>query len=73
MGRVDRKEGGNGEGDFYDGMPVWTYFSRATPGHQASNLYGKIRYANVVKAHALLSALAMTVTTIITKFYTNPS
>ena len=25
--RVDRKEGGNEEGDFYDGMPGWTYFS----------------------------------------------
>ena len=36
MGRVDRKEGGYGEGDFYDGIPGWTYFSRATPGHPAS-------------------------------------
>ena len=57
---VDRKEGDNGEGnfyaegdgeggqeagisaigrgDFYDGMPGWTYFSRATPGHPASNI-----------------------------------
>ena len=22
-GRVDRKEGGNGEGDLYNGMPGW--------------------------------------------------
>ena len=52
-GRMDRKEGGflcrgrwggwtgmrgaKGRGHFYNGMPGWTYFSRATPGHLASN------------------------------------
>ena len=38
-GRIDRKEGGNGEVDFFDGMPAWTYFSRAAPGHPASTRY----------------------------------
>ena len=27
------QEGGNGEGDFYDRIPGWTYFSLATLGH----------------------------------------
>ena len=34
-GRVDSKDGGNGEGNFTDGMPEWRYFSQATPGHPA--------------------------------------
>ena len=33
---MDGKEGGNGEGDFYDGIPGWIYLSRAMPGHPAS-------------------------------------
>ena len=29
-----------GRGDFYNGMPGWRYYSRATPGHPASiNIY----------------------------------
>ena len=36
-GRVDWKEWDMGRGDFTDGMPGWTNFSRATPGHPASN------------------------------------
>ena len=36
--RVDEGWGrGQWGGDFTDGMPGWTYFSRATPGHPASN------------------------------------
>ena len=38
-GRVDRKEGAMGRGDFTDGMPGWSYFSRATLGHPASMFY----------------------------------
>ena len=38
-GKGGQEGGGNGEGHFYDGMPGWTYFSRATPGHPASVYY----------------------------------
>ena len=34
--RVDRKEGAMGRGHFYDGMPGWSYSSRAMLGHPAS-------------------------------------
>ena len=32
------RRGAMGRGDFTDGMPGWTYFSRAMPGHPASLL-----------------------------------
>ena len=38
MGRGISMPRETGRGDFYDGIPGWTYFSRAMPGHPASAL-----------------------------------
>ena len=38
-GEGGQEERAMGRGDFYDGIPGWTYFSRATPGHPASYHY----------------------------------
>ena len=47
-----------GRGDFYDGMPGWTYFSQAMPGHPAS-IHIKQKYLSVCLS-VCPSCLAMT-------------